>query len=90
MGEYFIKHDHPNESKLLSRLIFYVLPFCIYMYYAVYKVVITLVSVDEIILCDHSNESFLAYFLMELFIFLNIIYKIVIKIFAIKFVSLCS
>ena len=38
-----------------------------------YKVVLTLESVDEILQCDHSHESFWAqqYFLVVLFIMLH-------------------
>ena len=42
--------------------------FPVVLFIMLYKVVLTFESVNEILKCDHSNESYLAYFPMALFI----------------------
>jgi len=44
------------------------------LFIMLYKVVLTFRSVDETLVCDHSNESFEQYFHLVLFI---ILYKVV-------------
>ena len=48
--------------------------FHVVLFIMLYKVVLTFRSVDETLVCDHSNESFEQYFHLVLFI---ILYKVV-------------
>jgi len=48
--------------------------FPVVLFIMLYKVVLTFESVDEILKCDHSNESYKQYFPVVLFIML---YKVV-------------
>ena len=45
--------------------------FPVVQFIMLYKVVLTFESVDEILKCDHSNESYEQYFPVVLFIMLN-------------------
>ena len=47
--------------------------FPVVLFIMLYKVVLTFESVDELISCDHSNESYWSVFLHCIFCFFNIL-----------------